>query len=163
MTTLVLVGEGDTRDDVTQLAETWQRMMSLFFARRDHFFAELRRLSLTPPHGHALMALRQGPVRMRDLADSMACDASYVTAVADRLEELGLAERRNATDDRRVRELALTTKGTQVAQQLDAVFVAPPPELLGLPATDRATLLRIMRKLGEPVAGDDWLPTRSLR
>ena len=157
------MGDSDTRDDVSQMAETWQRMMALFFARRDHFFAELARLSLTPPHGHALMTLRQGPVRMRDLADSMACDASYVTAVADRLEELGLAERRNAADDRRVRELVLTAKGQQVSQQLDEVFTAPPAELLGLSATDQAALLRIMRKLGEPVAGDDWMPTRSLR
>lgn len=162
MGTLGPVGESDTRDDVTQMAETWQRMMSLFFARRDHFFAELQRLSLTPPHGHALMSLREGPVRMRDLADSMACDASYVTAVADRLAELGLAERRNAADDRRVRELVLTAKGRQVANQLDAVFTAPPEELLELPATDRAALLRIMRKLGEPNI-DHWMPSRSLR
>lgn len=145
------------------MAETWQRMMSLFFARRDHFFEELQRLSLTPPHGHALMTLRQGPVRMRDLADSMACDASYVTAVADRLEELGLAERRNAADDRRVRELVLTAKGEQVSQQLDEVFTAPPSQLLGLSATDQAALLRIMRKLGEPTMDPHWMPSRSLR
>lgn len=154
---------GHTRDDVAELAETWQRMMSLFFARRDHFFGELQRLSLTPPHGHALMSLRQGPVRMRDLADSMACDASYVTAVADRLEELGFAERRNAADDRRVRELVLTAQGAKVAQQLDAVFTAPPSELLALSATDQAALLRIMRKLADPAADSVGLPSRSLR
>ncbi|MEQ1698830.1 MAG: MarR family transcriptional regulator [Ilumatobacteraceae bacterium] len=157
------MGDSNTRGGATEMAETWQRMMSLFFARRDHFFAELQRLSLTPPHGHALMTLRQGPVRMRDLADSMACDASYVTAVADRLEELGLAERRNAADDRRVRELVLTAKGVQVAHQLDEVFTAPPAELLGLSATDQAALLRIMRKLGEPMVDDHWMPSRSLR
>lgn len=153
---------GDS-DGTTEMAETWLRLMSLFFARRDHFFAELQRLSLTPPHGHALMTLRQGPARMRDLADSMACDASYVTAVADRLEELGLAERRNAADDRRVRELVLTAKGEQVSQQLDAVFTAPPEQLLGLSATDQAALLRIMRKLGEPMVNEHWMPSRSLR
>ena len=160
MTTLEPVGDSD---GTTEMAETWQRMMSLFFARRDHFFAELQRLSLTPPHGHALMTLRQSPARMRDLADSMACDASYVTAVADRLEELGLAERRNAADDRRVRELVLTAKGEQVSQQLDAVFTAPPEQLLGLSATDQAALLRIMRKLGEPMVNEHWMPSRSLR
>ena len=145
-----------------QLAETWLRMMSLFFARRDQFFTTLQQLSLTPPHGHALISLRHGPVRMRDMAEMMACDASYVTAVADRLDELGLAERRNAADDRRVRELALTPKGARVAQQLDEVFTSPPDVLLALPPADRTALLRIMRKLGEPAEGD-WLPSRSLR
>jgi len=57
------------------MSETWQRMMSLFFSRRDALFAELSKLALTPPHGHALMSLRHGPIRMRDLADAMACDA----------------------------------------------------------------------------------------
>jgi DNA-binding MarR family transcriptional regulator len=99
------------------MSETWQRMMSLFFSRRDALFAELSKLALTPPHGHALMSLRHGPIRMRDLADAMACDASYVTAVADRLEELSLAVRRNASDDRRAR----CCKGRRVAARL-----APP-------------------------------------
>lgn len=145
-----------------QMSETWQRMMSLFFSRRDALFAELSKLALTPPHGHALMSLRHGPIRMRDLADAMACDASYVTAVADRLEELGLAVRRNANDDRRVRELVLTAKGERVGARLDAIFSSPPEALVALPAADRAALTRILRKVGEPTDGE-WLPRRSLR
>lgn len=144
------------------MSETWQRMMSLFFSRRDALFAELSKLALTPPHGHALMSLRHGPIRMRDLADAMACDASYVTAVADRLEELSLAVRRNASDDRRVRELVLTAKGERVAARLDAIFSSPPEALAALPAADRAALTRILRKVGEPTDGE-WLPRRSLR
>jgi DNA-binding MarR family transcriptional regulator len=153
---------GDQQPGSAELSEVWLRMMALFFARRDQFFATLQELALTPPHGHALISLRHGPVRMRDMAEMMACDASYVTAVADRLDELGLAERRNAADDRRVRELALTAKGARVAQQLDDVFTSPPDVLLELSAADRNTLLRIMRKLGEPADGD-WMPSRSLR
>lgn len=145
-----------------QLAETWQRMMPLFFSRRDAFFEKLSRLGLTPPHGHALMSLRDGPIRMRDLADAMACDASYVTVVADRLEGLGLAARRGDPDDRRVRELVLTPKGERVAAELEAVFSSPPPQLAELPVADRVSLLRILRKLGEPAALE-WLPSRSLR
>jgi DNA-binding MarR family transcriptional regulator len=149
-------------DDDTVLAETWTRLMGLFFSRRDEFFAALAELDLTPPHGHALLSLREGPVRMRDMAETMACDASYVTAVADRLEELGLAERRNAPDDRRARELVLTTKGRRVAERLDAVFADPPAALAALPPTDRAALARIARKLAEP-AEPLWMPSRRLR
>lgn len=150
-----------TEDDL-QLAETWSRLMGAFFSRRDALFAELADLQLTPPHGHALMSLLHGgPTRMRDMADAMVCDASYITAVADRLEELGFAERRAATDDRRARELALTVKGEQVAKRLDAVIRQPPDTLRALPKADRDALARIVRKLGDP-ADNHWLPARNL-
>jgi DNA-binding MarR family transcriptional regulator len=146
-----------------ELADTWHRLMGLFFSRRDSLFAELAALKLTPPHGHALMSLLHGgPTRMRDMAEAMACDASYITAVADRLEELGLAVRRNAPDDRRARELVLTAKGERVAQRLARVFVEPPDGLRHLSAADRRSLARVVRKLGEPVE-PDWMPSRNLR
>jgi DNA-binding MarR family transcriptional regulator len=146
-----------------QMADTWARLMGLFFSRRDALFAELARLQLTPPHGHALMTLLHGgPARMRDMAEHMACDASYITAVADRLEELGLAERRSTAEDRRVKELALTAKGEKVAARLHAVVADPPETLHSLSDADREALARIVRTLGEP-SSDAWLPQRNLR
>jgi DNA-binding MarR family transcriptional regulator len=130
-----------------QLAQTWGRLMGLFAQRRDAFFAELAELQLTPPHGRALMCLQPGPTRMRDLAEHMACDASYITAVADRLEELGLAARRNAPDDRRARELVLTPKGAKVARRLSAIFSEPPEQLRTLSHADREALARIAAQL----------------
>lgn len=138
--------------------------MGLFLSRRETLFAEFARLQLTPPHGHALITLLHGgPTRMRDMAEHMACDASYITAVADRLEELGLAERRPAADDRRVKELALTAKGTTVANRLNAVFTEPPAALADLSAKDRAALARIARQLSDAAPDGDMLPPRSLR
>lgn len=147
-----------------ELTETWSRLMGLFLSRRETLFAEFARLQITPPHGHALMTLLHGgPTRMRDMAEHMACDASYITAVADRLEELGFAERRPAADDRRVKELALTAKGTAVANRLHAVFTDPPPALAALAAKDRAALARIARHLSDEAPDTDWMPPRSLR
>lgn len=151
--------------DVDQeLRDTWARLLGLFLSRRDGLFAVLAELHLTPPYGHALMSLlRLGPTRMRDLADLMDCDASYITSVADRLEQLGLAERRPTSDDRRVKELALTRKGRSAAQRLDAVFTEPPEQLARLSATERKALAAISRKLfdGEPIG--DWMPPISMR
>ncbi|MFM2077786.1 MAG: hypothetical protein RJA49_1676 [Actinomycetota bacterium] len=150
-------------DSDAQLAETWARLMGLFAARRDAFFAELATLQLTPPHGGAMMSLLHGgPTRMRDMAETMACDASYITAVADRLEELGLAERRSAPDDRRVKELALTAKGEDVARRMHAIFNEPPAAMRALSPADQDALARIARKLGE-VAEAGWMPTRNRR
>lgn len=147
-----------------ELAETWSRLMGLFKSRRDVLFQALGELQLTPPHGHALITLLHGgPTRMRDMAEHMACDASYITSVADRLEELGFAERRPAADDRRVKELALTKKGERVATKLNAVFTDPPAELHSLSPADRAALGRIAKQLFEGQPDNDWMPSRSLR
>jgi DNA-binding MarR family transcriptional regulator len=147
-----------------QLSETWARLMNLFFSRRNVLFAELGKLQLTPPHGHALITLlKNGPTRMRDLAESMSCDASYITAVADRLEELGLAERRNAAGDRRARELALTREGEKVAERLDRVFSQPPEAMRGLSQAERDALGRITHKLADATGTDHWMPPRTVR
>ncbi len=148
----------------TELTETWTRLMGLFMSRRNVLFAALAELHLTPPHGHAMITLlTAGPSRMRDMADRMACDASYITSVADRLEELGFAERRPTADDRRVKELALTKKGERVATRLNAVFTEPPAELRALSPTDRAALGRISKQLFDGTHDTDWMPSRSLR
>lgn len=150
--------------DDEQLRETWARLLGLFLVRRNGLFAVLAELQLTPPYGHALMSLlRLGPTRMRDLAELMNCDASYITSVADRLEQLGYAERRPTADDRRVKELALTHNGRVAAQRLDAVFTEPPEALARLGITERKALADISRKLfsGEPTS--DWMPPFNLR
>jgi DNA-binding MarR family transcriptional regulator len=152
-----------TMADDAALADTWGRLMGLFFSARDAFFAELQSLDLTPPHGFALMhLLHGGPTRMRDMAETMSCDASYITAVADRLEELGLAERRNAPDDRRARELVVTRRGEEVGQRLQQIFTGVPEALRALTETDQDALVRIVQQLG-PVAEPDWMPPRALR
>ena len=138
--------------------------MGLFLSRRNVLFEAFAELQLTPPHGHAMITLlNNGPTRMRDMADNMACDASYITAVADRLEELGFAERRPAGDDRRVKELALTPKGTRVATRLNGVFTDPPAALQQLSAADQAALARIAKQLFDGQTDTDWIPSRALR
>lgn len=145
------------------LIEAWARLTSLFLSRRDALFAVLAEYELAPPHGHTLISLlHDGPTRMRDMAQSMACDASYVTAVADRLEELGLAERRASGTDRRAKELILTQKGTRAARRLDAVFASPPEALGRLSASERSTLARITRKLADEADPSKVLPPLKL-
>ena len=81
------------------------------------------------------------------MAQHMACDASYITAVADRLEELGLVLRRAAQDDRRAKELVLTRRGRTVADRLHRLISRPPEALLALSTADRAAFARIAAQL----------------
>lgn len=122
-------------------------MMTLFAAARDSMFQILLRHELTPPHGFALTMLHDGPMRMRDMADRMACDASYITSVVDRLEEVGLAERRSSAADRRVKEIALTSRGERIAAEVRRCFVEPPPAIDRLSPAERRTLEALMAKV----------------
>lgn len=133
------------------LGQIWLRLLPLFTERHDRLLELVRRHGLTPPHGFMLASLSFGPMRMRDLAELMVCDASYVTGVVDRLEELELAQRRPSERDRRVKEIELTPAGRRLAQKVTAVMTEPPAELAGLGARDRATLRRILEQvLAEP-------------
>jgi DNA-binding MarR family transcriptional regulator len=143
----------------------WARMMTLFAATRDRMFAALGRHGLTPPHGFALTMLHKGPLRMRDMADAMTCDASYITAIVDRLEAEGLAQRRPSVTDRRVKEIALTAAGERVARELHRALSTPPPAVERLSVADRRTLARLLATVvpDDEVAGDPFrfAPPRS--
>ncbi len=140
---------------------TWARMLSLFVERRDAMFVTLTAHGLTPPHAHALSVLADGPVRMRDLADHMMCDASYITSIVDRLEEAGLAERRLNPTDRRVKEVALTTKGRRAAQSLRATMTEAPTQFARLTKAERAQLAAVVERMVPEVADlpDPFRPT----
>jgi DNA-binding MarR family transcriptional regulator len=70
----------------------------------------------------ALYALRE-PLSMRELAEDLYLDPSNLTALVDRLEDLGLVERQADADDRRVKRLVITEKGVRLSDEIiDAVF-----------------------------------------
>ena len=146
----------------TALDAIWSKLFPLFIGKRDSFFRAMGGHGLTPPHGMALMMLIDGPRRMRDIADQMVCDASYVTAIVDRLEELGLATRQASATDRRVKEIALTAKGRAAAAEIQAAMSAAPAALGQLSEEDLATLAAILDKLESPPVAGLW-PKSSFR
>ncbi len=125
----------------------WARLMTLFATARNSMFAILARHDLTPPHGFAISMLDGGPMRMSDMAVRMTCDASYITAVVDRLEEAGLAERRTSPTDRRVKEIALTPAGEHVAAEVRRAMDEPPSAIDRLGPTELRTLSTLMAKV----------------
>ena len=131
----------------TELKAIWARIMPLFSDRHNALLDLVRRHGLTPPHGFALASLSFGPLRMREMADLLVCDASYITAVVDRLEESGLALRRPSETDRRVKQIELTAKGQRVANQITTLMTDPPAELTRLTAHERSTLTTILERI----------------
>lgn len=100
----------------------------------------------------ALLGLAQ-PAPMSALASEMACDASNVTGIADRLEERGLVERRPDEQDRRVKLLVLTPAGGSLRSELAARVGETAPVMTQLSASERETLHALLAKIAGPDAG----------
>src|SRR5437762_2252609 len=82
-----------------------------------HFERAVQPFGLPPPCAKALCMI-EGAASMKDLAARIHCDGSFVTGLADALEERGLARREIDHEDRRIKNLVLTTKGIEVRSQL---------------------------------------------
>lgn len=126
----------------------WQLLMRFFFAQRGHLPAWGADFDLSPVQCHVLHLLEPGrPMPMGRLAQTLACDASNVTGLVDRLESRGLVQRRASTDDRRVKVLDLTPTGSRLRAQLLRRMAGRPLPLSGLSADDQRTLVRILQRL----------------
>lgn len=71
-------------------------------------------------HGSDAMALHKldRPVTMKEFAQQLGCDASFVTQIADSLESRGLARREPSQRDRRSKNLVLTEAGVKLRDRI---------------------------------------------
>lgn len=102
---------------------------------------------ISPPQMHVLRLLHDNDsLTMREIAESLFCDASNVTAIIDHLEERGLAERRPDPSDRRVRRIAVTAEGRKLQRRLLDRLFEPLPGVTELTAAEQRTLLELLAK-----------------
>ena len=136
----------------------WGAMFDLLTRTAPERTQSLARRGLTPNDSRALMSLdvRDGKP-MRALAEAWDCDPSYTTWIVDRLERLGLAARRPAPQDRRVKLIVLTKKGDQIRRQLMEEFHRPPAELSALGRQDLEVLNTILTKLGAQTRDEEQI------
>src|SRR5947209_17792722 len=108
----------------------WQLLMKFFFAQRGHLSSRGEEFELSPVQCHVLHLIEPGrPVPMGRVAETLACDASNVTGLVDRLESRGLVRRRPSGEDRRVKVLDLTPAGSRLRAVLVDRMSVPPPIL----------------------------------
>lgn len=101
---------------------------------------------VTPSDLLALFKM-DGVLTMKELAQRMSCDASFVTAIADTLERHGLARRAPSQRDRRVKHLLLTEDGIAAREQLIGELAARMPWCYGLDDSERQCFLSLLRKM----------------
>ncbi|WP_179258112.1 MarR family winged helix-turn-helix transcriptional regulator [Enemella evansiae] len=112
---------------------------------KDAFGAAVGKHGLTATQARTVLSLHE-PHSMRELAAAMACDASNITGIADRLERLGLIERVSGSD-RRVKLLTLTAAGRKVRRQLARAVSSDPFPTDVLTEAEQAELERLLRKI----------------
>ena len=135
----------------TPAQEAWSLFWRIFSADKPRRLAVMTELGLSFQQSMALMQLEPGaPLPMSQLAQALQCDNSNVTGIVDRLEAAGLAERRPAERDRRVKGVALTERGESVRALVRQRAGRPPPELAALsPAAAEALRDILRRAVGE--------------
>ena len=128
----------------------WSMLVRFFFTQRASLPPLAAELELSPAQCHVLHLIEPDrPVPMGQLAETLACDASNVTGLVDRLESRGLIRRRPSAADRRVKVLHLTPTGCRLRALLVDRMTAPPETLERLSLREQRELVRILRRLLE--------------
>ena len=127
--------------------EAWEHFWRIFMADKPRRMAVLQELGLSFQQGMALGNLRPGePMTMSALAGALQCDNSNVTGSVDRLAGAGIAARRPARHDRRVKTVALTERGVRLQAEVHRRAGQPPPELAALSDEDAEALRDILAR-----------------
>ncbi len=133
-----------------QSCEAWQLLVRFSFTQRANLPALAAELELSPAQCHLLNLIEPArPLPMGQLAGALACDASNVTGLVDRLESRGLVQRRPSAEDRRVKVLSLTPMGARLRSALLARMTSPPPTLARLSPEEQRALVKLLRRLIE--------------
>lgn len=132
--------------------EAWRTIFELIFEGEGHdrLNQACAAVGMSPGLMKTLFHLEPAEgVPMRDLADHWRCDASYVTSLADALEERGLAERRPHPTDRRIKMIALTEEGVVARERAFELLYEPPSSFSALTAAEQRQLRDLLRKVAD--------------
>ena len=112
-------------------------------------------LDLSPPQAFLLRLLEPGShLTMGALAGALACDASNVTGLVDRLEARGLIERLTLPHDRRVKAIALTSEGELAREKFVQALLTPTPELAAMKTRDLQSTVAALARLSAALGGE---------
>jgi len=98
------------------------------------------------------------PVAMKDLGQRLRCDPSFVTMIADALEQRGLAKREPSATDRRIKNLVLTERGVELKATLEQETLCVMPWADALTEEEREQFLGFVRKMNASLAEQDGPP-----
>jgi DNA-binding MarR family transcriptional regulator len=127
--------------------ETWRLLLECYLAQRPRVPAVAHQYNLSPVQVHVLSLLEPGsPQPMHAIAEKLACDASNVTGIIDRMEQRDLVQRVDNPDDGRVKMLSLTKRGRTTRENVLADLYRAPERVAALSKTEHQQLQALLRK-----------------
>src|SRR2546426_6522619 len=143
-----LNGLASMKSTKSQACEAWQLLVKLFFTQRADLPTIASEFELSPAQCHVLHLIEPDrPIPMGRLAEALACDASNVTGLVDRLESRGLVRRQPSAEDRRVKALELTPAGARLRYMVLERMTKPPDTLGRLSPDEERALVKILKRL----------------
>ncbi|GAA4847598.1 MarR family winged helix-turn-helix transcriptional regulator [Kitasatospora terrestris] len=103
--------------------------------------------SLTGAQAKVLALLRRGPMPMRHIAQTLACEPSNITGIVDRLEARGFVTREADPQDRRVKLVAATDTGVTATEELRESLNFAREPLAALDESERSQLRDLLRRM----------------
>lgn len=99
--------------------------------------------------------LHKGPLPVNEIGKKVLLTSGSITVAVDRLEQMELVERRAHGTDRRARVVHLTRQGKKLITRVYGEHANDLEELASasLTANERATLIRLLKKIGYEAAG----------
>ena len=132
----------------SQGCEAWQLLVKFFFTHRAALPTLASEFELSAAQCHMLHLIEPDqPIAMGKLAEALACDASNVTGLVDRLESRGLIRRQASASDRRIKVLELTPAGVRLRSTLLERMTNSPGRLSRLSANEQRALVKILKHL----------------
>jgi DNA-binding MarR family transcriptional regulator len=111
-----------------------------------HFAALAAEYRLSAVQAKVLLILQpEGAMTMRALAGGLQYDASNMTGVVDRLEDMGMVRRQSQPNDRRARAVVLTEEGQRVRVAFWKKLTSRSGPLGGLNSHDLTNLRALLR------------------
>src|ERR1700729_1862894 len=139
-------GSGDTGADASavnrDILDTLTSLIKLVGGVAQEIAAEFD----IAPHDLLAMFKLDSVLSMKELAQHMGCDASFITTVADTLERRGFVRREPSQRDRRVKNLVLTEEGIAAKERLMRELAAKMPWSYALDDGERRCFLTLLKK-----------------
>lgn len=146
--TLARAGVATTDSSVVEVVARLHRVVSYIDDRLEDAFGPL---NLKQGEVEVLIALLFGPDEPQSptkVASQLLCSTGAMTNRLDRLESAGLIRRQHDTKDRRSILLSITPEGRKAVKRAIEARDALDPRLVpGLSATERKTLVGLLRKM----------------
>ncbi|MEK1933614.1 MAG: MarR family transcriptional regulator [Pararhizobium sp.] len=124
------------------LASVNRKLRSLFDAR-------VKERGLTLSRARALFALsRRDGLNQRELADELGIETPTIVRLLDGMEKQGFIERRVEASDRRAKQIHMTRRGRDIADEIDKLACEIRKEVLGgVDDTDKAIALQVVSQM----------------